>query len=146
MKINSRLEPLVREALSAVVKGDRERLARALGAFPDEAAMTEGVTLAVAITVWVLHDVVGHRPTASEVREVASKLAASEDWIEVDADEVNTALMTALDGRRADEVLPMDKVVMLPFVIAGYLLSAGRAKDQQWWEYLDRAEAAIEKG
>jgi hypothetical protein len=145
MKIDNDVEPLLREALSAAVKADGRRFAQALQAFPNDESLAHGVAVAMAVGLYVLHDVFGHRPTTEELHEVARKLVAMETWAEVNAEDVVAAVTAAFDGRRGDEVLPPEKVLVLPLIVAAYLLSAGRAENEQWWEYLDRAEAAIER-
>lgn len=144
MRIDDRVEPLVREVLAAAVKADEDRFARALQAFPDDAAVTNGVQLAMSAALYVLQDQYGRRPTDDELHTVAARMAETENWTEVCADDVVAAITAALNGRRGDEVLPMVKIVTLPFIIAAYLLAAGCAEGEHWFNYLDRAEAAIE--
>lgn len=45
---------------------------------------------------------------------------------------------------RAAEVLPMERVLLTAYVTAGYLVSFYRRDDEEWWDYLDRAEAVIQ--
>lgn len=144
MKIDRQVEPLVREALTAVVKRDPERLARALATFPAGEATVSGARLAMAVALYVLRDQSGQTPTEKEIRVVAGDIAKAEDWTDVTPDEITTALNSALGGVRADSVLPMERILLLAYVIAGYLVSSYRRDDDEWWDYLDRAEAAIE--
>jgi hypothetical protein len=144
VKIDDRVEPLVREALTAVVKHDPERLQRALEAFPDDDTMTKGTQLAVAVSLYVLHEVYGRRPTEAELRAVAGKVADLENWAGVATDEVMAFLTAAFDRTRVDQILPLDRVALLAYVVAGNLL-ASLCKDGEWWfNYLDRVEAVIE--
>lgn len=144
MKIYEQVEPLVREALTAVVKNDAERLERAFLAFPNDDAMTNGARLATAVSLYVLSDVYGRRPTEEELRSVAEKLVQMEDWTDVTSDEVVAFLTAAYDRRRADEVLPVDRIVPLAYVVAGNLLSSCCKDGEFWFNYLDRVESAIE--
>jgi hypothetical protein len=144
MQIDGRVEPLIREALTAVVKEDSERLARALAAFPSDEAALDGARTAVALAVHVLHDQAGRPPTEGEIRTVAQDVADAEDWTDVTAEEVATLLLAAVRGSRVDNALPLERVLALAYVITGYLISSYRQDDEDWWEYLDRAEAAIE--
>jgi hypothetical protein len=144
MEIDGQIEPLVREALTAVVKEDSERLARALAAFPDDDAALNGARTAMALAAHVLHDQAGRPPTEEETRTVAQDIASAEAWTDVTAEEVVTFLLAALRGTRVDDDVPLERVLILAYVIAGYLISSYRQDDEDWWEYLDRAEAAIE--
>jgi hypothetical protein len=144
MEIDGQIEPLVREALTAVVKEDSERLAQALAAFSDDDAALNGAQTAMAVTVHVLHDQAGRPPTEEEIRTVAQDVASAEAWTDVTTEEVATFLLAALRGTRVENDLPLERVLILAYVTAGYLISAYRQDDENWWDYLDRAEAAIE--
>jgi hypothetical protein len=144
MRIDEQVEPLVREALTAVVKSDPERLRQALTSFPDDNATIAGTRLATAVALYVLDDVYGHRPTPAELRSVADKLVEMEDWTDVTADEVTMFLVVAHDGTRADRVLPADRITPLAYLIAGNLLSSCCKEGEFWFNYLDRAESALE--
>jgi hypothetical protein len=126
MRIDAQIEPLVREALTAVVKSDPDRLRRAFEAFPDS------------------HDIYGRRPTLAEVRSVADKLVEMEDWTDVSSEEVTAFLTAAYDGSRADQVLPADRIAPLAYVTAGNLLSSCCKEGEFWFNYLDRAESGLE--
>ena len=144
MKIDDRIESLVREALTAVVKRDPERLQAAIAAFPDEHALTAGYRLAAAIALYVLQDQYGRQPTPAEVRAVADKLVELEGWTDIQSDEVTRYLTALYGGTRVDEVLLLERAFLVSYVLAGDLLSTCRRKTEDWWDYLDRAEAAIE--
>jgi hypothetical protein len=144
MKIDSRIESLVREALTAVVKRDPKRLQTAIAVFPDEHALTAGYRLAAAIALYILHDQYGRQPTPAEIRAVADKLVELEGWTDIRAEEVVRYLTTLYDGTRVDEVLPLERAFLVSYVLAGDLLSTCRHTTEDWWDYLDRAEAALE--
>ncbi|WP_435123357.1 hypothetical protein [Micromonospora tulbaghiae] len=144
MRIDDRIESLVREALTAVVKSDAERLERALLAFGTDDALVEGVQLATAVSLHVLRDAYGREPDGDEVRAVADKIVEMEDWTDVGSDEVFNFVSAASAGRRADAVLPADRIAPLAFVIAGNLLSSCCKEGEFWYNYLDRIEAQIE--
>jgi len=143
--IDLRVEPLVREALAAVIGQDHERLQRALFAFQGDDAMTHGVRLATAAALFVLHDLhEGDRPTGDELAEIAGDIASAEEWIDVTAAEIAEYLQATCAGGSPDRVLPMERVILLAFVTAANLLASYRSDDEHWWDFLDRAEAAIE--
>ena len=143
--IDNQVEPLVREALAAVVGQDSERLQRAIAAFPDGESVIRGVRLATAVALFALHDRHGsRRPTDEQLAEIASDAVEDEDWTDVAADEIVRYLAAAYDKVSVDQVLPMERVVILAFVIAANLLSSYHKAEEEWWDYLDRAEAMIE--
>lgn len=144
MKIDDRVEPLFRETLAALVKADPERFRRALAAFPDEVAMTTAYRLAAAVAVYVLHDQYGRRPTPAEVRAVAEKAAELENWTDVTAGEVTAFLTAYYDGTVVDQVMPIERAALVSFVLATNLLMSCHRDGEWWFDYLDRAEAAIE--
>jgi hypothetical protein len=144
MDIDARVEPLVREALAAVAGKDPERFQQAILAFPDDDAMTKGVQLAVALALYILHDQYGRTPTEEEIHAVANGVAELESWTDVSSDEVVTALTAAINRVRADQVLPLERALILAYVITGNLLASCHREGEKWWDYLDRAEAVIE--
>lgn len=145
MEIDSRVEPLVRAVLNAVVKRDAERLQAALTAFPDADKMATGYRLAAAVALYVLHDQYGRQPTPDEIRAVADKTAELENWTDITSNEIRDFL-TAIYAQNttADAIMPLKRAVLVSYVLTGDLLSSCRRQDEKWWDYLDRAEAAIE--
>jgi len=143
-KIDDGIESLARDVLNAVVKKDPDRMAGALRAFPDENAMTEGYRLALAVALFVVQDQYHSVPDSVAIRALAEKAAELEDWTDITADEFATLLEGAYSRTRLDQLLPLDRVVLISYVLAGDLL-AGFCKPGEWWyDYLDRAEAVIE--
>lgn len=116
----------------------------ALAALPDDEASTNAGQLALAVSVYALHEIYNGRPSDDDLAGLANRLAELESWSNVPADEVHTFLKATLDRARLDQVLPIEKVGALIYLVAGSLLSAGRREDEKWWDFLDRAEAAIE--
>ncbi|GIJ49402.1 hypothetical protein Val02_62880 [Virgisporangium aliadipatigenens] len=145
MKIDKNVEPLVRKALAAAVKRDPDLLATALRAFPNDDAIRRGSELAIAVAGLVAIDIHSGRPTDSELRTLAQEIADSEAWAGFSADDVYTFLATMFAGRPVAEVLTPEKVSVLIFLVPATLLSAFRREDENWWDHLDRAEAAIER-
>lgn len=144
MKISRQVEPLVREAFAAVITKERDRLQQALDAFPDDEAMTDGVRLASAIALFVVQDKYGRNPAEEQLREAADDVSTVDDWTDISSDEVVTFFTAAINRERADAVLPPERVVLLAYVAGGYLLSFHHEDGEEWWDYLDRAEAAVE--
>jgi hypothetical protein len=144
VEIDPRVEPLVRETLTAVITKDPERFQQAIQAFPDDDAMTKGVRLAVAVGLFIVQDQYGPNPTQEQIREIADDVATVDDWTDISSDEVATYVVSGIKRVRADTVFPLERFLLLSYVIAGYLLSFHSRDDEEWWDYLDRAEATIE--
>jgi hypothetical protein len=106
--------------------------------------MTSGYRLAAAVAVYVLEDQYGRQPFAEEIHAVAAKLVELEGWTDVTADEVVKFLTALYAGQRVDEVLPLQRAFLVSYVLAADLLSSCHREGEWWFDYLDRAEAAIE--
>jgi hypothetical protein len=145
VKIDDRVEPLVRKTLNAAVKRDIDRLDAALRAFPDEEARRKGLELATAITVAVLHDSHDGKPTPEQVRQAAS-VFEGEDWSGITLADAEKYLTTVLAGGSLAEAFDPEAPVVLTFVIAaGLLASSSKVREDEWWfDYLDRIEARLE--
>ncbi|MEV4754776.1 hypothetical protein AB0J86_06630 [Micromonospora sp. NPDC049559] len=144
MKISSRVEPLVRNALDAAVKRDFPKLDAALKTFPDDQTTKQGVELVLAVTLYVLHDIHRGKPSEAETRAVAAEIARAETWARPTETETSEFLLKLVDGQPFAPSVPTENVFILAFVSAANLLSSCRRDDEEWWNYLDRAEAAIE--
>lgn len=144
MRIDDQVEQIMREALTAVVKEDPERLQRAFASFSSNDDLAQGTRIALAVSVYVLNEAYGRAPTPAEIQSVATKAATMEKWTDISANEMASLLTAAYAGSRVDEVLTADRIAPVAFVVAANLLSSCCRKDEYWFDYLDRAEAAIE--
>ncbi|MEG3634021.1 hypothetical protein [Micromonospora palythoicola] len=144
MEISKRVEPLVRSALDAAVKRDFNRLDAALKVFPDDQAVKDAVALALSVTLYVLRDTHNGKPSEQETEAVAVEIARAEPWAQATQAEVSTFLRKLVNGEPFADELPSESVIILAFVSAANLLASCHRQDEEWWDYLDRAEAAIE--
>jgi hypothetical protein len=144
VKIDSRVEPLVREALAALIKADADRFARALAAFGDQETGTAGSRLAVVVAFHVLLDRYGGQPAPEEVRALAEQVAELEDWTDLTADEIELFIGAYFAGTSVDTVMPIERAVLVSFVLAANLLASYRRDGEWWFDHLDRVEAALE--
>lgn len=144
MKIDMRVEPLVREALGAAIKHDIDRLDNALDAFSDESTRRDGLVLLFAIARLVLHDLYeGRNPTDDQVQDFADFIAEAVSWAALPAEEIRNFLLLLL-GDGSMTVNP-EMYIVLVFVVTATLLSFRRKPEGQWWfNYLDQVEAALE--
>ncbi|MFF5172160.1 hypothetical protein ACFY3U_05950 [Micromonospora sp. NPDC000089] len=145
MKIDDRVEQLVRDALHPAVKNDPAAFEVALRAFPDEQARRAAVELLVAVCGFALVDLFDGRPSDSQVQSLATEIAEMESWATVTSAETAGFLAAVVAGRPLPGTLPASSVVVLAFVVTAHLLSAKPKTDGEWWfNYLDKVEAAIE--
>ncbi|MEV4499334.1 hypothetical protein C7C45_13630 [Micromonospora arborensis] len=145
MKIDDRVEQLVRDALHWAVKRQPVEFDEAVKAFSDESLRQPAVELLVAISAFVSADICGGKPSPEQIRELATEVAEAETWSTTTAPEVETFLSAILNGRPLSGVLPVGSAVVLAFVVAASLLSSRPKSEGQWWfNYLDKVEAAIE--
>ncbi|MET8040354.1 hypothetical protein ABZU25_05745 [Micromonospora sp. NPDC005215] len=145
MKISSRVEPLTRSAIHAAVQQDRSKLEMALQALPDDQATREAVELALAVTQLVLREIHQGKPSDEETRAVAAEIARAEAWGRATEEQISAFLLRLVNGEPFAGAVPTENVVVLAFVSAASLLSSCRRDDEEWWNYLDRVEAALEK-
>jgi hypothetical protein len=144
VEIDDRVEGLVRTTLHAVVIRDITRLQQAIGAFSDNDTTLAGYRLAATVMLVVLHDQHGRPPTADEIARTASGIAERNGWAEITADDVVALVSAISQGQPVNQVLPIERAVLYVYVLAGDLLATLHRSDEQWWDYLDRVEAAVE--
>jgi hypothetical protein len=145
MKIDDGVELRVRETLHWVVKQNAAEFQNALTAFPDPATRVAALELLGAVAGFVLADMHGGKPSPNDVDAVAAEIAEEESWASVTSNEAAAYLNGVFTGQPLVDVLPPDRVVVLAFVIAAYLLSARPKEEGEWWfNYLDKVESAIE--
>lgn len=146
MVIDDRIEALVRGALGAVVKEDGDKLDAALGAFPDQESLRQGLQIANAICMFIVFEEYDGRPTVEETRLLAESVAGLSSWAGIRADDANTYFTTVLNGQPLVDAMDAQSAVMLTFLITGNMLASSEkiGKDEWWFNYLDRVEAAIE--
>lgn len=145
MKIDERVEPLIRDALHSAVKRDIDRLDTSLKAFRDDASRRTATELLMAISAYVVLDLYSNqRPTGEQLDALAAKVAQEESWSDLTPEEIATYLHTVL-GESTEPPLDPDAGVLMIFIVTASLL-AGRPKPEgKWWfNYLDEVEGALE--
>ncbi|SCF01529.1 hypothetical protein [Micromonospora chokoriensis] len=145
MKIDERVEQLVRDALHWAVKRQPGEFDEALKTFSDEPTRRSAMELLFAISAFVSADICAGRPSPQQVQQLAAEVAEVEAWSSVTSGEVEAFLDAVLTGRPLSGVLPAGSAVVLAFVVAASLLSLRPKDEGEWWfNYLDKVEAAIE--
>lgn len=145
LKIDERVEQLVRDALHWAVKRQPVEFDEALKAFSDAYLRQSALELLAAITAFVSADICQGRPSTEQIKQLAEEVADAEGWSSATSPEVEAFLDAVVTGRPLSGVLPADSAVVLAFVVAASLLSFRPKSEGEWWfNYLDRVEAAIE--
>jgi hypothetical protein len=146
VKINDRVEPLVRNTLDAAVRRDPAGLETAFSRFTSPELAQKGLELATAICVFILFEIHEGKPSSQQIDELSADIQRQEEWIGSSAEEVSTFLKAIADHQPVASVLPEASMVVLPYLIAANLLTTSASPEEgEWWfKYLDKVEAAIE--
>lgn len=137
MNVNREVEARLREAFSAVIGRDRDRLDAALGPL-DPAAAEHALHLALFVCAFITRDVYRSGPVHADYLALGDEVARAESsWSPVESADVAEILRVAVEGDTSVGTLSAEEVPGLAVVAAGHLLAAYRTADQQWWQYLD---------
>ncbi|GAA2195414.1 hypothetical protein [Micromonospora lupini] len=146
MRIDDRVEVLVRAVLDAAVHRDADRFDGALDALGhSHETLTKAVELTLAISAAVLFEVHDGQPSREQVNDLSRSISHQEQWSEVSADDVQ-AVLVALTTGNPHRVANSPAGAAAVFLIAANLLAtASQPVEGEWWfNYLDKVEAAIE--
>lgn len=146
MKIDDKVEPLVRDALHGAIKHDIDRLDTSLKAFRDEASRRKATQLLVAVCGYVLVDLYGgQKPNDEQIQALAEQVTRSEGgWSGLDDPSEIAAFIRLALGDGSQHVEP-DAGVLMIFVVTARLLAGRPMPEGKWWfNYLDQVEAALE--
>jgi hypothetical protein len=149
LKINSQVEPIVREAFAASVAGERERFTAALesvAALGDDLAQ-DALTLALTVSSSALlsvHD--GERPDDEQLTLLGNELADdAEEWGDgITAEDARSFLSALADGLPPE--LEPGLTAELAFGGGGWLLSSFLREDAKWTAFLDQILDSLESG
>jgi hypothetical protein len=146
--IDPNIEKPFRKALGYAARAEAEEMAVVLENL-SQAQAVEGIALCAFTAAYTAMDVVGRQwPDEANLRRMAAgtvtganarKLSLTEqdvyDFIE----------RVSIRFEPIDRVFPEpDRMITLPYYITAHLLVSFGPSEQQWWEFLDRAEAAYE--
>jgi hypothetical protein len=145
MRVDERIEPRLREAYSAVIAKDADRVSAALQGMTAEDTTTF-LGLGLFVCGFIVNDIYKESATDENVRELAGKIIAKQsDWMDVGEPEVVTAfLKAAASGDTRLAGLGGEDITGLTIICGGHLLGYYRLNDQRWYEYLDEIWAALE--
>jgi hypothetical protein len=137
MQIDPEVEAHLREAYSAVIGRDGNRMAAAFAGL-DAKQGEEALRLSLFVVAFIARDVYRQGPTDDDLVVLADQVAESEtNWVRIDRGQVAELLRVAITGRSPSEVLPPNDVPPLAVVVGGHLLGAFSLDGQTWWQYLE---------
>ncbi|MEH1017628.1 hypothetical protein V6U90_31710 [Micromonospora sp. CPCC 206060] len=101
--------------------------------------------LALGVTLFAMRDIHDGEPSPEETEAMAVEIARAESWARPTEAEVIVFLRRLVAGEPFGGAVPAENVVILAFVSAANLLASCHRDGEEWWDYLDRAEAALER-
>jgi hypothetical protein len=147
MKIDSTVEPLVREAFAASVAGEPKRFETALDAIASRGDEVTSHALALALAVdhmalLAVHS--GQRPDDTQMDYLAQGLAEdAQDWApSVTSDAARSFLDSVADATPTP--LSAGDLAELAFGAGGWLLSSFQPDDKKWTQFLDEILNVLE--
>jgi hypothetical protein len=140
VKIDDRVESLVREGFGAAVARDSDRFVTALQAIAaagDQTANT-AVNLALKITAYALLDIhEGMSPDEEQIHDLAKDFCEMEEWAVPD-EAAAVKMLTALGNLTSvEEVLSPEEISVLVFFLGAWLLASFLRGEKHWTDYLD---------
>jgi hypothetical protein len=146
MDIDECIEGHLREAFSAVIGRDGDRMVAALEGLNEQDSQV-ALVLGLTVCEYALREAFGDEPTESELRNEAQELVADvSDWIDLGTPELVARFLGAVAyGDTSFASLSSADVVTLTLVCGGYLLGTRRSKDQKWWQYLNEIWSEVEE-
>jgi hypothetical protein len=147
MKIDSTIEPMVREAFAASVAGEPERFETGVEAIAERGDEFTSRALALALAVDHLALLLTHsgqRPDDQQLDYLAGGLA--EDAQHWGADITPASARSFLESLAtgSSTTLSPGELVEIAFGAGGWLLSAFLPEGKRWTEFLDEIEDALE--
>ena len=133
LKIDERVEQLVRDTLHWAVKRKPVEFDEALKAFSDRSTRQSALELLAAISAFVSADICQGKPSPEQIQQLAEEVAEAEAWSSATSPEVEAFLNAVVAGRPMSGVLPADSVVVLAFIVAASLLSSRPKSEGDWW-------------
>jgi hypothetical protein len=147
MKIDSTIEPMVREAFAASIAGEAERFeaaVEAIAARGDEFATTAlGLGLAIdRVALLLIHS--GQRPDDQQLDYLAGGLAEdAQRWgAQITSDRARSFLDSLATG--SPTTLSPGHLAEIAFGGGGWLLAAFLPEGKKWTQFLDQVEDALE--
>ncbi len=138
MKIDSRIEPLVRHAFAGAIHrnpDEFEEAVRSIGSAGDDTA-SKAANLALRICMYAFLDIHGgSSPDDDQVQELARSFCEMEEWASPDLESATRFLSALAKGVSLESVLLPEQIVLLEYLLGGWLLAA--FVEKPWTDYLD---------
>jgi hypothetical protein len=146
MRIDSPVEPLVRENLAAVVARDLGRSRAATQAIIDEGdqAFADAVSLCYAVDNQLLCDLHGGPPGAESIASLAESATQMEAWAAIDQPTTEKFMTALVESQDPARVMLTDEATKTGFVVGAWLLSAFAPEDATWENVLDDVLAKLD--
>nr|MDT0660354.1 hypothetical protein [Micromonospora sp. DSM 115978] len=146
MKIDDRIERLLRATMDAAVHRDTPRFEKALKKFRDGESVRQAVDLALAISAFVLFQMHNGKPSAAQISELAASISRQEAWMGLTPGDVESLLGGMLNGQPTRAPLVADTIMVPAILIAtNFVATTSQPSKGEWWfNYLDKIETAIE--
>lgn len=149
MPIDPAVEAPTREVIGHVIRDEIDDVEAKLGKLADTDLLNASLALSAEISGTVVLDICdGQRPSSDDLDEIARSLAEWDERNGLTAQEAQTYLKRVVfGGERLDAVLSTEDALRVPYVVCALLVasSAKTEEGQQWPDYLDAVEAALEQ-
>jgi hypothetical protein len=145
MRIDERIEEVVREAYRAVIAKDGERLVSTFRGLSDEDSK-KAIGYGIFVCGYIIGDVFRDGVKDEQLRDLAAKIVASEsDWVDLGSpDDLANLLSNVAKGEAPFDNVPSEDALGTLFVCGAFMLTSFRLDRQNWWDYLGEIWAAAE--
>ena len=147
LRIDEQVEPVVREAFAGAVVGDPGRFDRAFDAVAARGAAfaQHGALLAATVDAAALFILHGEQmPGDEQLRYLALQFEEAQAWAGIPPGVALTFLTALASGTPVVDVLPLERVAEMAFVMGGWLLSAFLPEGGEWTDFLDHILDSLE--
>jgi hypothetical protein len=147
VRIDPRIEPLVREAFAAAVAQESDRFNSAISTISEKSDESFKVALNLALDVcrvalFTIHE--GQRPDNDQLAYIAGGFDNSEAWVGLSPGDSLTFLTALADMKSVTDALPLTTLIPMVFAMGGWLLSAFLPENKHWYNFLDEILREIE--
>lgn len=149
MHIDPNIEKPTRDLLGYAIRGELDQMSHLIYSIDDERYM-QSTALCIAIVGYVAIDASGMRwPSDAALREMARHAAETTTTFELSETQISEFLSRVVFGAdKLDQVFAdLGVSTTLPILATARILVAfrpHRARDQNWWDYLEVIEKALE--
>jgi hypothetical protein len=145
MRIEPKVEKPTRDMLGHAIRGEVDDLATLIHAVGGD-IYRESIGMCLAVCAYISIDISGRWPTDADVHQIAHNTAENETRLNLPETDIRNYLSRAVLGFEPfDRALgAVEAAASLPVIVTGSMLFIFRPRGQDWWDYLDTIEAALE--